>query len=462
MKISLKQIKYGYGKFFINGLQSSGSGSSSNQSGGTNSVATGTDTSAVGDNSQSQGTGTIAVGDNSSASGAGQETLVNATASLNGGSEFCTFSSKVSMEVGDVLKFVVDGKDEYRKVLSVSSSVSNTFITIDNEISNQDVSDITVYKVYGVAIGENSHVEGNRNIAYGENSHAEGSNTIAGSNAAHSEGWDTRALGIRSHTEGSSTIATATDAHAEGSSTQALSSDSHAEGKNTIAVSSSSHAEGEGTVTWGAHSHAEGYGQVFTKSWTVSCSANSDTYTTSAAHDLKLGQVVRITLANGSYDYVAVMVIVDTTSFKGEQPRTTPVSNAAVAIIMGCTHGADAHSEGTRCTACYTNAHAEGDTTIAKGAGTHAEGRYTNAYNNAEHAEGQYNISNKAAAAFGNAGNTAHSVGIGTAEDARKNAFEIMQNGDIYIYGKGGYDGTNAGASGVKSLQQILATLGVS
>ena len=33
------------------------------------------------------------------------------------------------------------------------------------------------------------------------------------------------------------------------------------------------------------------------------------------------------------------------------------------------------------------------------------------------------------------------------------NAFEIMQNGDIYVVGLGGYDGTNAGATGVQTLQ---------
>jgi hypothetical protein len=38
---------------------------------------------------------------------------------------------------------------------------------------------------------------------------------------------------------------------------------------------------------------------------------------------------------------------------------------------------------------------------------------------------------------------TIHSVGIGTSEDDRKNAHEIMKNGDHYIYGIGGYDGAN-------------------
>ena len=36
-----------------------------------------------------------------------------------------------------------------------------------------------------------------------------------------------------------------------------------------------------------------------------------------------------------------------------------------------------------------------------------------------------------------------HTIGIGTADNARKNAFEVMKSGDIYVYGLGGYDGTN-------------------
>ncbi len=70
------------------------------------------------------------------------------------------------------------------------------------------------------------------------------------------------------------------------------------------------------------------------------------------------------------------------------------------------------------------------------------------ANNIGEHAEGRYNVSHFAAAEWGNAGNTIHSVGIGSPSQTlefenSKNAFEIMQNGDAYLYGVGGYDGTN-------------------
>ena len=63
---------------------------------------------------------------------------------------------------------------------------------------------------------------------------------------------------------------------------------------------------------------------------------------------------------------------------------------------------------------------------------TCAEGDETIANNYAEHASGKYNVSSSASTTFGDSGNTLFSVGNGTADDARHNAFEIRQNGDIY------------------------------
>jgi hypothetical protein len=60
------------------------------------------------------------------------------------------------------------------------------------------------------------------------------------------------------------------------------------------------------------------------------------------------------------------------------------------------------------------------------------------AYNINEFASGQYNISVSTTTIFGDSGNTLFSVGNGTANNARHNAFEIRQNGDIYVN-----DGTN-------------------
>lgn len=95
-----------------------------------------------------------------------------------------------------------------------------------------------------------------------------------------------------------------------------------------------------------------------------------------------------------------------------------------------------------------------GGSNTASGNYSHAEGAYTLAQNQSEHAQGQFNSSHKANTTFGNAGNTIHSIGIGTGSSNGKNAVEVMQNGDVYVYGVGGYTGTNYSSS--RTLQNSL------
>ena len=115
--------------------------------------------------------------------------------------------------------------------------------------------------------------------------------------------------------------------------------------------------------------------------------------------------------------------------------------------------GGDSHAEGLKTRATEDRAHAEGENTKASGIASHAEGCSTEATNSYEHAEGMYNKSNRSTT---DAGKTRHSVGIGTSGSDRKNAFEIMANGDAYLYGVGGYDGTNALAEEAKTLQEVV------
>ena len=84
----------------------------------------------------------------------------------------------------------------------------------------------------------------------------------------------------------------------------------------------------------------------------------------------------------------------------------------------------------------------------ASGDYSHAEGNNTKAINSGEHSEGNYNLSIN--------DKTIHTVGIGTSSDDRKNAEEIHINGDKYVYGIGGYDGTNSQTSGIKTTQAVV------
>lgn len=124
--------------------------------------------------------------------------------------------------------------------------------------------------------------------------------------------------------------------------------------------------------------------------------------------------------------------------------------------------GIASHSEGSRTTATATNSHAEGKSSQANGYSSHAEGTNTETRNNSEHAQGSFNTSHRNTTVFdGNSGNTLHSIGIGTANNARKNAIEVMQNGDMYLLGIGGYQGTNIKSQDatIKTLQEYILSL---
>ena len=92
------------------------------------------------------------------------------------------------------------------------------------------------------------------------------------------------------------------------------------------------------------------------------------------------------------------------------------------------------HAEGGDSTASGNRSHAEGSNTTAGGVASHAEGIGTEANNGGEHASGKYNVSHTGST---EADKTLFSVGNGTYDDDRHNAFEIRQNGDIYITSSG-------------------------
>lgn len=101
--------------------------------------------------------------------------------------------------------------------------------------------------------------------------------------------------------------------------------------------------------------------------------------------------------------------------------------------------------------------HAEGmNTEITNAYAAHAEGYHTIAQHDYEHAEGGWNASHVGM----NNNWTRHSIGIGTLDGGRKNAVEVMKNGDVYIYGIGGYNGTavkTSATSTVKTIQDYVA-----
>ncbi len=170
-------------------------------------------------------------------------------------------------------------------------------------------------------------------------------------------------------------------------------------------------------------------------------SLDSNTYITSDYHDStkqdKLSEgdgTVEIANNQLSVNYGAGL-----TEEGGELVSSTFVNGTgANSVVQKTTNGDN--------TAGGTDSFAAGRGSKASGNVSHAEGLGTETQNIAEHAEGQHNKSNKVSSGTAEqkaAGSTIHSVGIGTSENDKKNAFEIMQNGDAYLYGAGGYNGTN-------------------
>lgn len=84
------------------------------------------------------------------------------------------------------------------------------------------------------------------------------------------------------------------------------------------------------------------------------------------------------------------------------------------------------HAEGYFTTAMGNGSHAEGHMTVASGNYSHTGGYYTKTTQNYQTAIGEYNAPQT---------NTLLEVGNGSANNARSNAFEVYQNGDINAAG---------------------------
>lgn len=151
---------------------------------------------------------------------------------------------------------------------------------------------------------------------------------------------------------------------------------STAEGIDATASGLYSHAEGSVTEATGDNSHSEG----------------------------------SITHASGMYSHA------EGCSTEATGDRSHSEGDCTNAVGWG------SHAEGGHTTASGQYAHAEGGYTTASGRNSHASGYGTVASHDNESSYGKYNESKN---------NTLFSVGDGTADDARHNAFEITTTGGI-------------------------------
>ena len=162
---------------------------------------------------------------------------------------------------------------------------------------------------------------------------------------------------------------------------------SHAEGNSTTAFGAYSHAEGCDTYANGQNSHAEG----------------------------------RSSIASGDNSHAEGRGSEATSNYSHAEGYDTTAS------------GKGAHAEGYGTTASGEAAHAEGEYTTASAKCAHAGGYYTQATHYAQTAIGKYNTPKT---------NTLFEVGNGTS-NARSNAFEVYENGDINVNGNIKAKGSN-------------------
>lgn len=338
---------------------------------------------------------------------------------------------------------------EYAHGEGVSSKLAYEGSTIPSDVQQVMMEWYMSPDGYSIAYGPGSHVEGQDCLATGDYAHAEGIKTLAANNGAHAEGTGTNAAGTYAHAEGQSTTAYATACHAEGGMSvcngnyghvegfrcTVENTAGHAEGYITYCRANYGHVEGRQTNSIGPCAHAEGYGNKIDRSITITSISNVEGYTSyfkaDNISDLKVGACFII-------DYIPYVVTdIEDGNVYVNRWIEFKQQKYDIIIMYGAAYGNNAHAEGELGSAIGNNSHVSGASCIA--------------FNNNEVACGHYNYSFWS---DDNAKRTLYSIGIGESDSNRKNAYELKENGDLYIYGVGGYTGKNS--SEAKTIQKVI------
>ena len=251
----------------------------------------------------------------------------------------------------------------------------------------------------------------------------------------HVEGQDCNIVGYAStcHLEGNSSAVVHSMRENVGFFEEACAC--HVEGGGGVAGGAYSHVEGDGCAALnnGAHCEGKGYYKNNVTDWKKRTAKDND-YLKDLWKKILFGKT-----DTSGYTYKFSAAIGNASHVEG----TGNIAPKASATLEGLDTGATAsfvnganHAEGAGNLAGAAASHAEGiRNEIGNNAyASHAEGIKNTTQNRAEHASGQYNKSNKATDTFGDAGNTLFSVGCGTSDADRKNAFEVMQDGTCKYY----------------------------
>ena len=330
-----------------------------------------------------------------------------------------------------------------------------------------------------IASGDTSHSEGRFTKALGGYSHAEGDYAIAMGDTSHAEGYETNAAGMYSHVEGKGSIALGNATHVEGLHRQAMNfTDDVTIGATEIFILASEDYSVNldyyknclikgGGVSIDVISAEYAYNTKFTESnenkrikltlkeaLPKACTRAEQTADNQkdgyfSTQDYQIHNKGTIENYGGHAEGSYTMVYEDSGHAEGklsiakgkishaEGYRTIAggqtshaEGNETIASGNGShaegayntASGECSHAEGTSTTASGLNSHAEGQGTTANGTDSHTSGTYTTAENNSEFACGKYNKFNV---------NQIFSIGVGTGDNARKNALYITTDGVI-------------------------------
>lgn len=376
---------------------------------------------------------------------------------------------------------------------------------------------------FSQSIGIISHAEGSHTTAQGEASHSEGDTTKAVGISSHSEGTLTIAMGLASHAEGKSTNAAGAFSHVEGVGSIAVGDVTHVEGLHNRAMNFTddvaagskelyiiTNDEYPEDLTYYKNCLVKDNGQ------TVAIDVlNAELVPNSKFTNESENKRIKLTLKEGvpkastrasqanekqkdgyfyTWDYTLynkgtignygghaegsyTMVYDDSGHAEGKATIAKGKSSHAegnhTIAIEDYSHsegdltratGVSSHAEGGETNSEGDYSHAEGNLTHAKGDYSHSEGKHTKANGESSHASGAYTIAeNDSEFACGKYNkfnvNQIFSIGVGTADNARKNALYITTDGII----GGDTQLTNGGTSmfGLKINGGIEATNGM-
>lgn len=326
-------------------------------------------------------------------------------------------------------------KDEF---IAYLKTITFDFSNQPNQVSGYGS---VTYGIMNKNAGTTTIVEGMRNAVPDKihRSHIEGQYMtfpdVEYALDCHVEGQDCNIVGYASicHLEGTGSAVVHSMRENVGFFSEAVGC--HVEGENGVAAGAFSHVEGSGCAALNNAAHCEGrgyYGNHVTD-WKKRTAKDND-YLKDLWKKILFGKT-----DTSGYTYKFSAAIGHASHVEGMSNLTPTCSVTLEGLDEGTTasfvNGAN-HAEGAGNLAGAAASHAEGirneigDNAYA----SHAEGIKNITQNRAEHASGQYNKSNKATDTFGDSGNTLFSVGCGTSDADRKNAFEVMQDGTCKYY----------------------------